>query len=319
MPYPYERLTRLRDRVAGLLAMHSDGELGAELRTILDELGRFRAELAERSAALTQDFAELAAASDRFARLYHEAPVAYLTLATDGTILRTNGRAARVLGRSPEELAGHGFSALVHPSDRPALQQLMGALPALSPDRPAELEVRLTNARVVELLCQGRRDEIWLTVVDRSSDPQATSGGDPPQTGAILVVDDDERVRRSIQTVLRIRGHSVQAAGSGREALDLITTCPGQFDCVLLDFAMPDWDGLEVLRRLREVDAQVPVVLVSGFSTVATLARFEGLGLTGFIQKPFDVETLVDVVNRTLGRRADPSKRDELPGCPERG
>lgn len=123
----------------------------------------------------------------------------------------------------------------------------------------------------------------------------------------ILVVDDDARVTRSVETVLRDEGFTVMVATGGEEALRVVeSTIP---DLVLLDVWMPDLDGIEVLRRLRERRPGLPVVVISGHGTVDLAVKATRLGAVDFIEKPFSIEGLLGAVKRALGH-ATPS--DEI-------
>lgn len=118
----------------------------------------------------------------------------------------------------------------------------------------------------------------------------------------ILVVDDDARVTRSVETVLRDEGFTVVVATGGEEALRVVeSTTPA---LVLLDVWMPDLDGIEVLRRLRERRPGLPVVVISGHGTVDLAVKATRLGAVDFIEKPFSIEGLLGVVKRALGHVA---------------
>ena len=108
-----------------------------------------------------------------------------------------------------------------------------------------------------------------------------------PLRRTILVVDDDESVRALCLTFVQRAGHIGIGAADGEEALALFTQRPSEIDCVLLDLTMPRMDGLSTFRALRAIRPDVPVILSSGYSEQDATRRFDGEGLTGFIQKPF--------------------------------
>ena len=81
----------------------------------------------------------------------------------------------------------------------------------------------------------------------------------------ILVVDDDETIRRTLRINLQARGYEVEVVASGRDALSTLEASPP--DLVVLDLGLPDVDGIEVLRRLRRT-SRVPVVVLSATATV---------------------------------------------------
>lgn len=124
----------------------------------------------------------------------------------------------------------------------------------------------------------------------------------------ILVVDDDARVTRSVETVLRDEGFRVVVASGGVEALDVLdSTTP---DLVLLDVWMPDLDGIEVLERLRARRPDLPVIVISGHGTVELAVKATRLGAVDFIEKPFSIDGLLGTVKRALGH-APPSEGDD--------
>jgi CheY-like chemotaxis protein len=118
----------------------------------------------------------------------------------------------------------------------------------------------------------------------------------------ILVVDDEEFIRTLIKEVLDRQGHTVITASSGREAFQLCHE--RSFDLLITDLAMPDMDGLELIRSLRKVHKDVPILAISAFNgrflKVATT-----LGAVGTLDKPFTLIELLTVVNKSLGMQSD--------------
>ncbi|MFJ9900872.1 response regulator transcription factor [Streptomyces sp. NPDC091280] len=130
----------------------------------------------------------------------------------------------------------------------------------------------------------------------------------------LLVVDDEPTVRELLCAALRHAGFTVAAAGTGREALERAREAPP--DLVLLDVMLPDLDGFEVIRRLREEHrhaaashaGHVPVVFLTARD--ATRDKIEGLGLGGddYVTKPFDLQELIARIRAVLRRTSgDPT------------
>ncbi len=114
----------------------------------------------------------------------------------------------------------------------------------------------------------------------------------------ILIVDDEESIRRSLAGILSDEGFSTDGAGDGEKALDAIR---GQTpDLVLLDIAMPGRDGLEILEELRQVWPELPVVMMSGHGTIETAVRATQLGAFDFVEKPLSVEKLLLTIRHAL-------------------
>jgi two-component system cell cycle sensor histidine kinase/response regulator CckA len=111
--------------------------------------------------------------------------------------------------------------------------------------------------------------------------------------GTALIVDDEEAVRSVAATVLELHGAGVLVASSGEEALDLLQTHGDKIAIVLLDMTMPGIGGEETLRRMRTRNDRQPVILMSGYSETETMQRCADLGVVRFIQKPFEIDTLL--------------------------
>jgi UDP-3-O-[3-hydroxymyristoyl] N-acetylglucosamine deacetylase len=117
----------------------------------------------------------------------------------------------------------------------------------------------------------------------------------------ILVVDDEEGVLKSIVGILQDEGYGTITAQGGKEALQLYQTeAP---DALLLDIWMPDMDGIEVLKRLQEFDADSAVVVISGHGTISTAIKAVRLGAFDFIEKPLSMEILLAILEKALEHR----------------
>jgi len=132
--------------------------------------------------------------------------------------------------------------------------------------------------------------------------PPAPSESRPtPQSGTILVIDDEETVRRFARFVLESAGFEVLDAVDGRQGLDLFSQ-RRDIAAILLDLTMPIMDGVETLSELRRLDSTLPVVVMSGYSTADAAARCDGAGASSFIQKPFPPRELVARFREVLAR-----------------
>ncbi len=105
----------------------------------------------------------------------------------------------------------------------------------------------------------------------------------------VLLVDDEEDLRRLGARLLTRMGHRALVASDGEEALEIFRKEPSSIDCVILDATMPRMSGEETLRAIRRLRPDVPVIVTSGHPTATVRDRFDGLGVTGFLHKPFDV------------------------------
>jgi signal transduction histidine kinase/CheY-like chemotaxis protein len=120
-------------------------------------------------------------------------------------------------------------------------------------------------------------------------------------SGTVLIADDEETVRTVAARLLERLGFDVVLAMDGREAIEIFRAEPARFAFVLLDLTMPHIDGEETFRQLRQIRPDVRVLLTSGFNQQEAVTRFTGKGLAGFIQKPFELTKLTQVVRSVLG------------------
>ena len=118
----------------------------------------------------------------------------------------------------------------------------------------------------------------------------------------ILIVDDEQSYRQLLSLVFEEQGNSVRTAMNGRQALESLQAEPA--DVIVSDVKMPDMDGIEMLRAVRETLPDVGVILMTAFASVETAREAFKLGADDFIQKPFDVEELKLIVRKTLEKQA---------------
>ena len=120
-------------------------------------------------------------------------------------------------------------------------------------------------------------------------------------SGTVLIVDDEETVRTVATRMIERLGFDVLLAADGREAMEKFRPGPTRFAFVLLDLTMPHLDGEETFRQMRQLNPGVRVILTSGFNQQEAINRFIGKGLAGFIQKPFEMSTLTQVIRTVVG------------------
>jgi DNA-binding NtrC family response regulator len=117
----------------------------------------------------------------------------------------------------------------------------------------------------------------------------------------LLIVDDEQSYRQLLSLVFQGDGHEIRTASNGREALRMLEESPA--DIIISDVKMPDMDGIEMLRAVRETQPDLGVVLMTAFASVETAREAFKLGADDFIQKPFDVEELKLIVKKTLEKQ----------------
>jgi DNA-binding NtrC family response regulator len=116
--------------------------------------------------------------------------------------------------------------------------------------------------------------------------------------GKILVVDDEDIVRTSCSRTLVPEGYEVRLAKNGVEGLQM--AAGERFDLVLTDLKMPDMDGIEVLRIIKEKWPETLVIIVTGYQTVDTAVKAIKLGANNYIEKPFTPDALLSAVTEAL-------------------
>jgi two-component system response regulator PilR (NtrC family) len=133
----------------------------------------------------------------------------------------------------------------------------------------------------------------------------------------ILVVDDESGMRDLLEILLTAEGFRVLTAPGGRAALEIFDREGGAVDLIIQDLKMPGMDGVELLRRIKEKSPELPVIVITAFSTWDNAVEAMRLGSYDYIRKPFDNDLIRSVVHRAIERRlallaAPPALRDEL-------
>lgn len=140
--------------------------------------------------------------------------------------------------------------------------------------------------------------------------------GRSAQRDVILLVDDDDLIRKGVAAVLRRLGYEVIAAANGPKAIDLVASEPDRFAAVLLDLMMPGMNGREVFHALAALRADLPVVVCTGMGRADDLDEAMRRGIAGFLLKPFTARALSDALLSAGAKPSHPSGR-ELGGPPE--
>jgi UDP-3-O-acyl N-acetylglucosamine deacetylase len=117
--------------------------------------------------------------------------------------------------------------------------------------------------------------------------------------GPILIVDDEASIRKSLEGVLNDEGYSCALASNGADALSQLQSLHPSL--VLLDIWMPGMDGIETLRRMRAAQPETPVIMMSGHATISTAIKATKFGASDFIEKPLELDLLLNAIRRALG------------------
>ena len=129
-------------------------------------------------------------------------------------------------------------------------------------------------------------------------------------SGSILIIDDEAAIRESLETLLEFEGYKVDSAETGEQGLAKLGEHP--FDLVLLDFALPDRNGLEILADIRDRNPNMAIIMITAYGTVDNAVRAMQNGATNFIQKPWDNEKLLADVRTAVARRRVEEENEQL-------
>jgi two-component system response regulator PilR (NtrC family) len=116
----------------------------------------------------------------------------------------------------------------------------------------------------------------------------------------VLIVDDEKHLVRFLRQTLLLEfpGCHVDATYSGEEALSCLAKC--SYDLIIADLRMPGFDGFELIRGVRYLDPDVPIILMTGYGSQSVRAEASELGVNQYVDKPFDVGELLRGVRRLL-------------------
>lgn len=113
----------------------------------------------------------------------------------------------------------------------------------------------------------------------------------------ILVVDNELEILNVLQDVLSILGYTPVVVTSGRDALKIFEK--GKFSLVITDMVMPDINGLDLLKKIKELDSNIPVVIITGFGSEVIEEAIQA-GADGYIEKPFKIEDIKNILEKNL-------------------
>jgi excisionase family DNA binding protein len=149
-----------------------------------------------------------------------------------------------------------------------------------------------------------KRDiDAWLESQRPRNTRAVPSSGVRPAAAAgrprVLVVDDEASIRDLLSKTLALAEYDVDLAPDGRTALERLRILP--YDLLITDLKMPGVDGLAVIREARRLKADIPVIIITGFSTEASAIEAVNLGVSGYLTKPFRVPRVLAAAAKALG------------------
>src|SRR5690349_13942631 len=124
-----------------------------------------------------------------------------------------------------------------------------------------------------------------------------------PAPATILIVDDESSIRRTLEGIFKDEGYRVVLAEDGERALALIAKEAPSL--AFLDIWMPGMDGMETLKRIRQIAPELPVIMMSGHATIATAIAATRMGAEDFVEKPLDLHQITRRVRQALGKNVE--------------
>lgn len=123
-------------------------------------------------------------------------------------------------------------------------------------------------------------------------------------SGLVLVVDDDETVRTVTTSAVQRMGFTVITAENGLEGVEVFRQHRDDIKLVIMDLTMPHLSGEEAFREIRTIKPDAAVIIMSGYNELETSQRFAGKGVAAFVQKPFEIPRLRELVREVAERTA---------------
>jgi excisionase family DNA binding protein len=149
-----------------------------------------------------------------------------------------------------------------------------------------------------------KRDiDAWLDAQRPRGHRAAAPSADRPSRTSdrprVLVVDDEASIRELLSKTLALAEYDVDTAPDGRAAVERLRL--GQYDLLIADLKMPGLDGLSLIREAKRLNTDLPVIIITGFSTESSAIEAVNLGVAGYLTKPFRVPQVLAAAARALG------------------
>jgi excisionase family DNA binding protein len=169
---------------------------------------------------------------------------------------------------------------------------------------------RLIKAGKIPAVRVGRQWRFRKRDIDAWLDSQRPRGGERPPAAEpaapvrntrlrVLVVDDEASIRDLLSKTLALAEYDVDTAPDGTTALDRMRAF--SYDLLIADLKMPGMDGLTLIRQAKRIKADLPVIIITGFSTESSAIEAVNLGVAGYLTKPFRVPQVLAAASKALG------------------
>jgi DNA-binding NtrC family response regulator len=122
----------------------------------------------------------------------------------------------------------------------------------------------------------------------------------------ILIVDDDENIRKVLMAILEDKGYQMEAVGSAREAIK--KTDKKFYNLALIDIRLPDMEGIELLMKMRDTTPRMRKIIITGYPTLQNAVDAVNKGADAYVTKPFDVERVLNTISEQLRKQEQEKK-----------
>jgi len=122
-------------------------------------------------------------------------------------------------------------------------------------------------------------------------------------TARILIVDDDENIRKVLSAILTDEGYTVELAGTAKEGI--VKTEKSYYNLALIDVRLPDMEGVELLSKMRETKPKMRKIIITGYPTLQNAVSAVNEGADAYVIKPFDVEKILETIREQLKKQKE--------------
>ena len=126
------------------------------------------------------------------------------------------------------------------------------------------------------------------------------------ETARILIIDDDENIRKVLVTILEDEGYSVESVDTARKAIE--RTKRNFYNLALIDVRLPDMEGIELLTRMKDTTPKMRKIIITGYPTLQNAVEAVNKGADAYVMKPFDVEKVLRQIKEQLKKQDEEKK-----------
>ncbi len=162
--------------------------------------------------------------------------------------------------------------------------------------------IRSHNAGLLveSVINEGTSFKIYFPVSHEAYDPDNQVKQKHPsfknKNLTVLIADDEKYIRDLTTKMLNISGYKVHLARNGREAIEVFGKKKDEISCILMDLTMPELDGREALTEIRKIDPNIPIIITSGYCEFDIVSKFTNEKISGFLQKPYNLEDIISAI-----------------------